>query len=186
MSANVTEADKTNFLQQSLNDYIQQCEKSFEQHKFECAEAGLTIGHTIITEFLWKRISDTPQGQKVSANNEDIFTMLNVLAKTNATALTSLKRAKYHEDQTRTLTANLNSFDKKINYPVTYPTHLHQGTRRVGPSLHGQSRCRRRSMSCKLHGTRARGMMRRTTINERGARATSSKRTWGWERRAGE
>ena len=66
-----------------------------------------------------------------------------------------------------------------INYPVTYPTHLHQGTRRVGSSLHGQSRCRCRSMSCKLHGTRARGMMRRTTINERGARATSSKRTWG-------
>ena len=65
------------------------------------------------------------------------------------------------------------------NYPVTYPSHLHQGTRRVGPSFHGQSRCRRRSMSCKLHGTRARGMMRRTTINERGARATGSKRTWG-------
>ena len=91
MSVNVTEADKTNFLQHSLNDCIQQCEKSFEQHKFECAEAGLTIAHTIINEFLVKRISDTPQDQKVSANNEDIFTMLNVLAKTNATALTSLK-----------------------------------------------------------------------------------------------
>ena len=62
---------------------------------------------------------------------------------------------------------------------MTYPTHLHQGTRRVGPSLHGQSRCRRRSMSCKLHGTRARGMMRRTTIEERGVRATGSKKTWG-------
>ena len=114
MFVNVSEADKTNFLQQDLNEYIQQCEKSFEQHKFECAEAGLTIGHTIINEFLKKRISDTPQGQKVSANNEDVFTMLNALAKTNATALTSLKRAKYHEDQTRTLTAKLNSFDKMV------------------------------------------------------------------------
>ena len=72
------------------------------------------------------------------------------------------------------------------NYPVTYPSHLHQGTRRVGPNLHGQSKCRRRCTSCKLHGTRARGMMRRTIIKERGARATGSKRTWGWERRAGE
>ena len=112
MSANVTEADKTNFVQQSLNDYIQQCEKSFEQHKFECAEAGLTLGHTIINEFFVKRISDTPQGQQVSGNNEEIFKMISVLAKTNATALTSLKRAKYHEDLARKLTAHMNNIEK--------------------------------------------------------------------------
>ena len=40
--------------------------------------------------------------------------MPNVLAKTNATAFTSLKRAKYHEEQARTLTAKLNSFDKNV------------------------------------------------------------------------
>ena len=114
MSVNVTEADKTSFLNQSLTEYIEQCDKSFEEHKYDCAQAGLTIGHAIINEFLTKRISDTPQGQKVSANNEDIFAMLNVLAKTNATALTSLKRAKYHEDLTRVLTAKLNNFEKNV------------------------------------------------------------------------
>ena len=86
MSVNVTEADKTKFLQQDINEYIQLCEKNFEEHKYDCASAGLTIGHSIISEFLKKRITETPQGQKVSANNEDVFTMLNVLAKTNATA----------------------------------------------------------------------------------------------------
>ena len=74
----------------------------------------MTIGHTIINEFLTKRISETPQGQKVSANNEDIFAMINVLAKTNATAVTSLKRAKYREDLTRTLTAKLNNMEKNV------------------------------------------------------------------------
>ena len=61
-----------------------------------------------------KRISEIPQGQKVSANNEDIFTMLNVLAKTNATALTSLKRAEYHEKLTTTMGKQLNAFEKKV------------------------------------------------------------------------
>ena len=83
---NVSEEDKTKFLLQDVNEYIQLCEKNFLEHKYDCAESGLKIGHVIISEFLTKRISSTPQGQKVSANNEDIFTMLNVLAKTNATA----------------------------------------------------------------------------------------------------
>ena len=54
MSVNVTEADKNKFLQQDVNEYIQLCEKNFEKHKYECAEAGLTIGHTIISEF-WRK-----------------------------------------------------------------------------------------------------------------------------------
>ena len=91
MSANVTEADKASFLKQSLTEYIDQCEKNFEQHKYDCAQAGLTIGHAIINNFLNKRMSETQQGQKVNANNEDIVAMLNVLAKTNATTMTSLK-----------------------------------------------------------------------------------------------
>ena len=73
------------------------------------------------------------------------------------------------------------------NYPATYPTHLYQGRRRVGTILQGQSNCRIRCMLCKLRGTRACSMMRGTTIRERGATATGSKRTCGgWERRAGE
>ena len=74
----------------------------------------MKIGHSIISKVLKERIAITPQNQQVSANNEDIFKMLNVLAKTNATALTSLQRAKYHEDQTRTLTAKVNNFDKIV------------------------------------------------------------------------
>ena len=97
-----------------MSEYVKECERNFDQHKFEYAETGLKIGHTIINEFLNKRISDTPQGQKVSANNEDIFAMLNVLAKTNATAMTSLKRANYHEDLTRTLTAKLNNVEQNV------------------------------------------------------------------------
>ena len=110
----MSDSDKDVFLKKDLNEYVKECERNFDQHKFEYAETGLKIGHTIINEFLNKRISATPQGQKVSANNEDIFAMLNVLAKTNATAMTSLKRAKYHEDLTRTLTGKLNNVEKHV------------------------------------------------------------------------
>ena len=113
-SVNVTADDRAKFLQQDLGEYIELCEKGFQEHKFDCAETGLTIGHAIIKDFLVSRMKDTPQGQQISVNDQDTFTMLAVLAKTNATALTSLKRAKYHEDQTRTSTANLNQFDKIV------------------------------------------------------------------------
>eukprot|EP00959_Pyramimonas_sp_CCMP1952_P030838 646490-Pyramimonas_sp.AAC.1 len=37
-----------------------------------------------------------------------------------------------------------------------------------------------RCLICKLLGTRASGMMRRRTIQQRGATTTGSKRTWGF------
>ena len=114
MSVNVSAEDKTKFIQQDLEEYVNLCDKSFQEHKFDCAEAGLKIGHVIISEFLKERIASTPANQQVSANNEDIFKMLNVLAKTNATAITTIKRAKYHEDLTRTLTANLNHIQTNV------------------------------------------------------------------------
>ena len=81
---------------------ILNCATKASVSTFDCAAAGLTIGHTIISEFLTNRVKATQPGQKTSASNEHIFTMLNVLAKTNATALASLKRAEYHEKMTRT------------------------------------------------------------------------------------
>ena len=69
----MSDSDKDVFLKKDLNEYVKECERNFDQHKFEYAETGLKIGHTIINEFLNKRISATPQGQKVSANNEDMF-----------------------------------------------------------------------------------------------------------------
>ena len=47
----VTEEDKK-FIQQDLEEYIGLCDKSFQEHKFDCAETGLKIGHVIICEFL--------------------------------------------------------------------------------------------------------------------------------------
>ena len=114
MAVNVTAEDKAKFIQQDLEEYINLCEKSFQEHKYDCAEAGLKIGHVIISDFLKERIAITPKNQQVSAANEDIFKMLNVLAKTNATAVTSLKRAKYHEDLTRILTSKLNNVEKNV------------------------------------------------------------------------
>ena len=64
---------------------------------------------------LANRVKSTPLGQKVIANNEDIFLMLNVLAKTNATALASLKRAEHHEKLTRTMGAKLNEVVSRVN-----------------------------------------------------------------------
>ena len=63
-SANVTEEDKVQLILQYINDYIGLCEKSFNEHKFECATAGLTIGHTIISEFLMARVKNNSGGSK--------------------------------------------------------------------------------------------------------------------------
>ena len=52
MSVKVTAEDETKFIQQDLEEYISLCDKSFQEHKFDCAEAGLKIGHVIISEFL--------------------------------------------------------------------------------------------------------------------------------------
>ena len=80
-AANVSQEDKVRFIDQDVNDFVSSCEKNIGEHKFECANAGLTIGHTIISEFLQARVKATQPGQMTSASNEDIFTMLNVLAK---------------------------------------------------------------------------------------------------------
>ena len=111
----VTDDDKKQFLAQDLQEFVNLCEKYFGEHKFECANARLTIGHTIINEFLKARLTATQPGQKTSASTEDNFTMLNVLAKTNAVSLTALKRAEYHEKRARTLTAKVSELDAKVN-----------------------------------------------------------------------
>ena len=64
MAVNVTAEDKTKFIQQDLEENIKLCDKSFQERKFDCAEAGLKIGHVIISEFLKERIASTPQNQR--------------------------------------------------------------------------------------------------------------------------
>ena len=84
------------YIYQDVNEYVELCNKNFNEHQFECATAGLKI-----SEFLMNRLKNTPQGQKTSASNEDIFTMLKALAKRNAVSLTTLKQAEYHEKNTK-------------------------------------------------------------------------------------
>ena len=71
----------------------------------------MTNGKAINNGFLQTRLSATQLGQKTSASKEDMVTMMEICAKTNAVALTSLKRPKYREKLTRALMAKLNDFE---------------------------------------------------------------------------
>ena len=48
----VTDDDKKQVLAQDPQVFVNLCEQDFSEHKVECANAGLTIGHTIINELL--------------------------------------------------------------------------------------------------------------------------------------
>ena len=111
---NVTAQQKQDFINQSLEDFLNSCKEDFDKHKFDVALNGLTISNSVMNEFIDTRVKATQPGQKTSASNEDIFTMLNVLAKNNAVALTSLKRAEYHEKMSRTLTSKMNDFEARL------------------------------------------------------------------------
>ena len=95
-AVSVTEDDKQQLLKHDLTELSNACDENFGEHKFECANAGFTSGRDIIIELLQTRLTATQPGQKPSANNDDMFKMMQVLAKTNAAVLTALRRADYH------------------------------------------------------------------------------------------
>ena len=71
------------YLNQSVDTYKEACRKGFAEHQFDAATSGLTIGNEIMQNIIKARIADTQPGQKTTVNNEDLFTMVSVLAKTN-------------------------------------------------------------------------------------------------------
>ena len=48
----VTAQDKTNFIKQPLDEFVNACSSDFEIHKFDATVAGLTIESSVMNEFL--------------------------------------------------------------------------------------------------------------------------------------
>ena len=91
-----------------LETFKQSLTEDFNDHKFVKVNAGLTIGHSIMKQFITDKLTATQPGQKPTADNDELFNMIRVLAKSNAAILTSLGRAQYHEKITRALTSEVN------------------------------------------------------------------------------
>ena len=104
-AAAVTQDDIQLYLGQSLEVYLEACRRGFTEHKFDAATAGFTIGNEFMKYIINARATATQPGQQTTADNPDLFTMVSVLAKTNAALLTSLERAQYHERMSRALTS---------------------------------------------------------------------------------
>ena len=53
-------------------------------------------------EFITTRVAAAVQGQRPMADSQDMFTMMQALAKTTAALLSLAERCEHHERQTRT------------------------------------------------------------------------------------
>ena len=84
----VTREDITQYVNMDL-ELVQKnsLTEDFSEHKFSKANAGLTIAHTIVKDFINAFPISTQPGSKPTSTNEDLFTMVRVLAKSNAAIL---------------------------------------------------------------------------------------------------
>ena len=83
-------------------------EKVFEEREFIKSTAGMSSAHDIMKEFIITRCISTRPASKPAANNDDIFTMVGVLAKSNAVNLTAPGRSQHHKKIIRALTSEVN------------------------------------------------------------------------------
>ena len=104
----VTDEDVRLYLSQSVTAYREACSKGFAEHTYEPIKAGLTIGNHVMTQIVNRCTASTQPGQITTMNNADLFTMVSILAKTNAAVLSSLDRAQFHEKMTKAVTSEMN------------------------------------------------------------------------------
>ena len=75
----VTKDDVTQFANMDLELFKNNLADDFKDHKFVKANAGLTICHSIMTEFINARLTSTQPGANPTATNDDLFTRVRVL-----------------------------------------------------------------------------------------------------------
>ena len=99
----VTAEDKKRFVELPLQDFLKNCSDGFEANKFDPVKLGIAIANRIMDEFINTRVAAAVQDQRPMADPQDLFTMMQVMDKTNAALLTMINRAEHHEKQTRTI-----------------------------------------------------------------------------------
>ena len=94
---------KNMFIQQPLNDFIKDCENDLKDNKYDAVKSGINIANDIMQECIVTRMAATVQGQKPTAEPQDLFTMMQTLSKSNAALSVMINRAEYHEKLMRTM-----------------------------------------------------------------------------------
>ena len=94
---------KNSFIQQPVNEFVKNVEEDLKEGKYDVVKGGITIANDIMTEFITTNLAATVQGQRPAANPQDLFTMMQTLAKSNTALLAIIGRAEYHEKLTRTM-----------------------------------------------------------------------------------
>ena len=83
-----------------LHEFPSSCHTDLRNNKFETVTAGLNISNSIMEEFVTTRVAAAPQGQRPMVDSQDVFTMLQVFAKSNAAVLSVVDQAEHHEKHT--------------------------------------------------------------------------------------
>ena len=77
----VTADDNNKFVGVSLQEFLKSCNDGFESNNFDAVKTGITIANSIMDEFVTTRFSIVVQGQRPMVDALDMFTMMQVLAK---------------------------------------------------------------------------------------------------------
>ena len=110
-SGEITPDVKNQFISQPLEEFTTSCQNDLQNHKYDVVKSGLKIANKIMNEFISTRMSAAVQGQRPMADPQDMFVMMQVLAKTNAALLSLAERGKHHEKHTRTIGSKFGDID---------------------------------------------------------------------------
>ena len=74
---------KKQFIDQPLNEFLKNVEEDLNEGKYDVVKSGITIANDVMTEFIATRMAATVQGQRPTADPQDLFTMMQTMAKSN-------------------------------------------------------------------------------------------------------
>ena len=80
----ITSEVKNQVFNQSLDEFTIPCQMDLQNHKYDVVDSGVQIANNLINEFITTRASAAVQGQRPMAELQDMFRVMQVLAKSNA------------------------------------------------------------------------------------------------------
>ena len=72
---------KNKFIQQPLDEFLKDCDTDFKEGKYDVVKVGIAVASDIMSEFIVTRMAAAVQGQRPMADPQDMFTMMQTMAK---------------------------------------------------------------------------------------------------------
>ena len=107
------------FIEQPINEFLKSVEEDLKNGKYDVVKGGITIANDIMTEFITTSLTATVQGQRPAANPQDMFTMMQTMAKSNTALLAIIGRTEYQEKMMRTMGSKYGSDIEAVKAQVT-------------------------------------------------------------------